>query len=77
MILNRSQSLSGKRPISRMLDDCELMLTIYSGNCQRRPDSLSQTASEVLAEGGRMANLSQRKSLTEDVIFREQGIDVL
>lgn len=35
-----------------MLDDCELMLTIYSGNCQRRPDSLSQTASEVLAEGG-------------------------
>ena len=35
-----------------MLDDCELMLTIYSGNCQRRPDSLSQTASEFLDEGG-------------------------
>ena len=52
VILNRSQSLSGKRPTYRMLDDSELMLTIYGGNCQRMPDSISQTVLKISDGGG-------------------------
>ena len=48
LILNRSEALSGKRPEYRMLDSSELRVTIYGGNCQRRPHTFRQEKLEVV-----------------------------
>lgn len=35
IILNESEKLSGKKPAYRLIDDCELLLTIYSARMER------------------------------------------
>lgn len=48
VILNCSQALSGKRPTYRMLNDSELILTIYGRNYQRRGLAFSQENVELM-----------------------------
>jgi len=52
LILDRSEQLSGKRPVYRLIDESELVLTIFAADIARIDDSASGQSAEDGKPGG-------------------------